>query len=75
MSICSAQVKLFYLPSGLSHRAHGFPSGTRPHYARLYGLSRDELRYVLDPQAVDGSDFPGEAFRVRGDYLVLIAVP
>jgi hypothetical protein len=31
---------------------------------RLYGLSRDELRYVLDPQEVYGSDFPGETFRV-----------
>ena len=34
------------------------------YYARLYGLSRDELRYVLDPQDVYGSDFPGETFRV-----------
>ena len=32
--------------------------------ARLCGLSRDELRYVLDPQEVYGSDFPGETFRV-----------
>jgi hypothetical protein len=34
---------------------------------RLMGLSRDELRYVLDPQEVYGSDFPwgGETtFRV-----------
>ncbi len=30
----------------------------------LYGLSRDELRYVLDPQEVYGADFPGETFRV-----------
>ena len=34
------------------------------YYARLYELSRDELRYVLDPQEVYGSDFPGETFRV-----------
>ena len=34
------------------------------HYARLYGLTRDELRYILDPQEVYGSDFPGETFRV-----------
>jgi hypothetical protein len=33
-------------------------------YARLYGLSRDELRYVLDPQDVYGPNFPGETFRV-----------
>jgi hypothetical protein len=33
---------------------------------RLHGPSRDELRYVLDPQDVYGSDFPwgGETFRV-----------
>lgn len=34
------------------------------YYARLYGLSRDELRYILDPQDVYGPDFPGETFRV-----------
>jgi hypothetical protein len=27
-------------------------------------LNLDELRYVLDPQEVYGSDFPGETFRV-----------
>jgi len=34
------------------------------YYAALYGLTRDELRYVLDPQDVYGPDFPGETFRV-----------
>ncbi len=34
------------------------------HIARLYGLSRDELRYILDPHDVYGPDFPGETFRV-----------
>ncbi|OPY37362.1 MAG: N-6 DNA Methylase [Methanoregula sp. PtaU1.Bin051] len=33
-------------------------------YARLYGLSRDELRYILDPADVYGPEFPGETFRV-----------
>ena len=35
-------------------------------YARLYGLTRDELRYTLrvDPKEVHGEDFPGETFRV-----------
>ena len=32
--------------------------------ARLYGLTRDELRYILDPADVYGDDFPGETFRV-----------
>jgi len=34
------------------------------YYARLYGLTRDELRYILDPADVYGEDFPGETFRV-----------
>ena len=33
-------------------------------YAQLYGLSRDELRYILDPADVYGPEFPGETFRV-----------
>lgn len=34
------------------------------YYARLYGLNRDELRYILDPADVYGEDFPSETFRV-----------
>lgn len=34
------------------------------YYAALYGLTRDELRYILDPQDVFGPDFPSETFRV-----------
>jgi hypothetical protein len=36
------------------------------YYARLYGLTRDELRYTLrvDPKEVHGEDFPGETFCV-----------
>ena len=33
-------------------------------YARAYGLTRDELRYVLDPKDVMGEDYPSETFRV-----------
>jgi len=33
-------------------------------YAYLYGLSRDELRYILDPTDIYGTDFPSETFRV-----------
>lgn len=32
-------------------------------YARLYGLTRDELRYVLDPADTHGPDYPTETFR------------
>jgi hypothetical protein len=34
------------------------------YYAHLYGLTRDELRYILDPKDLFGPDFPGETFRV-----------
>lgn len=34
------------------------------YYAKLYGLNREELLYILDPKAVYGEDFPGETFRV-----------
>ncbi len=33
-------------------------------YARLYGLTRAELCYILDPKAVRGPDWPSETFRV-----------
>jgi hypothetical protein len=33
-------------------------------YAKLYGLTRDELRYILDPANIYGADFPSETFRV-----------
>ncbi|MFM6454020.1 MAG: Eco57I restriction-modification methylase domain-containing protein [Planktothrix sp.] len=33
-------------------------------YANLYGLTRDELRYILDPADIYGADFPSETFRV-----------
>lgn len=34
------------------------------YYAVLYGLTRDELRYILDPADVMGIDYPSETFRV-----------
>ena len=34
------------------------------YYAYLYGLNRDELRYILDPTDIYGPDFPSETFRV-----------
>jgi hypothetical protein len=33
-------------------------------YARAYGLTRDELRYILDPADVKGPNYPSETFRV-----------
>ncbi|MBF0408970.1 MAG: N-6 DNA methylase [Candidatus Riflebacteria bacterium] len=33
-------------------------------YARLYGLTRDELSYILSPADTMGPDYPSETFRV-----------
>ena len=33
-------------------------------YAYLYALTRDELRYILDPADIYGPEFPSETFRV-----------
>ena len=33
-------------------------------YTRAYDLTRDELRYILDPADVKGDDYPSETFRV-----------
>jgi hypothetical protein len=37
------------------------------YYARLYGLTRDELLYILDPNEVYGESFPSKTFRVLKD--------
>lgn len=34
------------------------------YYARLYGITRDELRYILDPSDLMGADYPSETFSV-----------
>ncbi|AFZ11466.1 putative type II DNA modification enzyme [Crinalium epipsammum PCC 9333] len=40
------------------------------YYAKLYGLTRDELRYILDPADVYGADFPSETFRVLKNHEI-----
>lgn len=34
------------------------------YYARLYGITKDELRYILDPESVMDPGYPSETFRV-----------
>lgn len=34
------------------------------YFAKLYGLTREELRYILDPADMMGEDYPSESFRV-----------
>ena len=40
------------------------PTSSTTIFARTYGLSRDELRYILDPADVMEPDYPSETFRV-----------
>ena len=42
-------------------------AGLDAFYARAYGLTRDELRYILDPADVRGAGYPSETFRVLMD--------
>jgi hypothetical protein len=34
------------------------------YFAHLYGITRDELRYILDPMEIMGEGYPSETFRV-----------
>lgn len=49
-----------------SHRAN-LRAELDAYFARLYGLSRRDLEYILDPKAVMGEDYPSETFRVLRD--------
>jgi hypothetical protein len=58
---------MYYFPSSLRNNFATIAqlrAELDAYYARLYGLTRDELRYILDPKEVYGEDFPGETFRV-----------
>jgi hypothetical protein len=51
-------------PSWAPHRRERVRAELDAYYAYLYGLTRRELEYVLDPKAVMGEDYPSESFRV-----------
>ena len=53
--------------NGITHRVTYLRAELDVYYTRLYGLTRDEPRYILDPKDVYGDDFPGETFRVLKD--------
>ena len=40
-------------------------------FAKKYGLTRDELRYVLDPHCVKGKNYPSETFRTMKNNEML----
>ncbi|MEZ5492863.1 MAG: N-6 DNA methylase [Gammaproteobacteria bacterium] len=44
-------------------RRHQLKCELDAYYAKLYGLSRNELRYILDPSDIMGVDYPSETFR------------
>lgn len=43
-------------------RRHQLRCELDTYYAKLYGLTRDELRYILDPADVMGPDYPSVTF-------------
>lgn len=43
-------------------RRHQLQCELDAYYAKLYGLTRDELRYILDPAEVMGPDYPSVTF-------------
>lgn len=43
-------------------RRHQLRCELDAYYAHLYGLTRDELRYILDPADVMGTDYPSVTF-------------
>lgn len=45
-------------------RRHQLKCELDAYYAKLYGLTHDELRYILDPADVMEEDYPSETFRV-----------
>ncbi|UTA47449.1 N-6 DNA methylase [Simiduia sp. 21SJ11W-1] len=47
-----------------SERRHKLRCELDAYYAKLYGLTREELCYILDPTNVAGADYPSETFRV-----------
>ena len=53
------QFSMFDSPADVESAAPKSAPNWMPNYARLYGLTRDELRYILDPKEVHDEDFPG----------------
>ncbi|MES0175393.1 N-6 DNA methylase [Mesorhizobium sp. M0006] len=72
LTYTSHALKPFARDLGYDGPPFGWDEGRRAHlradldafYARAYGLTRDELRYILDPGDVKGPDYPSETFRV-----------
>jgi hypothetical protein len=74
LELCYTSCSMKSFAEDLGHRGPPFPwnqdrrdllrAELDAWYARAYGLTRDELRYILDPADVMGEDYPSETFRV-----------
>ena len=72
LSYTSQSLKGFANDLGYAGEPFGWDIKRRAHlraeldafFARAYGLTRDELRYLLDPSLIFGADYPSETFRV-----------
>jgi len=65
--IMNDQFSMFDSPADVESAAPKSAPNWMPNYARLYGLTRDELRYILDLKEVHGEDsstLPAVAGRV-----------
>ena len=68
----SNSMRSFAKELGYSGRPYAWNGGDRAvirgeldaFFAKSYGLSREDLCYILDPSSVKGSDYPTETFRV-----------
>jgi len=71
LTYTTPEMRAFAEDIGLGHAMHVPCSDRRAilraeldaYVAMMYGLSRDELRYILDPGEIMGEDYPTETFR------------
>jgi hypothetical protein len=72
LTYTSWSMRSFSLDMGYDCAPYKWNNDTRHHikaeldayFSYFYGLTRDELRYILDPKDIMGEDYPSETFRV-----------
>ena len=72
LAVSASDIRAFAIDTGTAEISPSWDLSVRAQaqaeldafYAHLYGLSRDELRYILDPADLMGPDYPSETFRV-----------
>jgi hypothetical protein len=65
-SVCFQSIILSFVKFGFIVQHHNGPTDKNIDQLvyELYGLTKEKLRYILDPKDVYGEDFPSETFRV-----------